>query len=158
MRQSHRLHTSKLKNQSHRFATGEILVNLDADNFLGASFCEQASSLEPHQFLHAWSGNWTDGTCGRLAYHRQLFEAFGGYDESLGPAGYDDLDLRDRLVAGGAQCVLVTDSGVYGGSVVNTRVQAVQFMQVTSWDACNSQNAAQSQRYIQHSQLVANQT
>ncbi len=98
-RQSHPLHTSQLKNLSHGLASGDILVNLDADNILGPQFCEKALSLHPQQFLHAWSGDWSDGTCGRLAYQRELFEAFGGYDESLGPVGFEDLDLRNRFIA-----------------------------------------------------------
>ncbi len=157
VRQSQMIHTSKLKNQSHRIAISDIRVNLDADNYLGPEYCDLAMSLEPHQFLHAWSGNWSDGTCGRLAYHRTVFENFGGYDESLGPVGYDDLDLRNRLIAGGAQCVLNTNASVYGGAIDNTREQAIQSMEVESWDACNSKNVLQSRRNIEHSRLVANQ-
>lgn len=157
-RESHAIHSSKLKNRSHQLATGDILVNLDADNFIGPQFCDVARALDPHQFLHAWSGDWHDGTCGRLACHRALFEAFGGYDERFGPVGFDDLDLRDRLVAGGAECVLSTDHRVYGGAIANTREQAVQYMSVPSWDSSNSQNAVQSRHNIKHSLLVANQT
>ncbi len=142
---------------SHGLASGDILVNLDADNILGPQFCEKALSLHPQQFLHAWSGDWSDGTCGRLAYQRELFEAFGGYDESLGPVGFEDLDLRNRFIAGGCECVLSTVAAVYGGSIPNTRNQAIEHMQVESWDASNSENAAASQRNIQTSKLIANQ-
>jgi SAM-dependent methyltransferase len=92
-------HSSKAKNLAHRFARGEYLFNLDADNFLSLADIELLRRQwreDPFGVVWQWSGNWPDGTCGRIGVRRADFIALGGYDEQLPPAGGQDLDLLAR--------------------------------------------------------------
>jgi hypothetical protein len=94
-------HASIAKNTAHLLATGKILTNLDCDNFTGKSgglyvincFKNCQSPIVFHQF----SGNWKDGSCGRISVKRKLFFAIGGYDEQFEPMGFQDLDIMVRL-------------------------------------------------------------
>jgi hypothetical protein len=155
-RERHDLHVGRLKNRAHELAKGSVLVNLDADNVIGIDYCQTLiQNLDENTVFHGWSGDWSDGTCGRLAYTRNLFNRFGGYDESLGPIGNDDLDFRDRAIAAGARVVVKTSANVVGHAIPNTRHQAEKYFSV-SWGQGNSANAAKSQENIAARRLVAN--
>lgn len=98
-------HASIAKNMAHRFSTGDILCNLDADNFTGKDFAFYLNYL-----LNTYGENcfyqftkppyW--GTVGRIAMSRSLFLELGGYDETFLPIGHEDLDLIERAEAYGA--------------------------------------------------------
>lgn len=88
----------KAKNLAHRLALGQYLFNVDADNFV---------TPEDHTYLlqalrtglpsQQWSGDWDDGSFGRIGLPREMFFHIGGYDESLLPMGGQDIDLLRRL-------------------------------------------------------------
>jgi predicted glycosyltransferase involved in capsule biosynthesis len=89
---------SRAKNLAHRIANGEYLFNLDADNYLtkeDIALINQSASwgLPCHQF----SGDMQDGSYGRIGLPKHLFEKIGGYDETLLPMGYQDVDLLERF-------------------------------------------------------------
>jgi len=97
-------HASKAKNLAHRLATGDIVCNLDGDNFTGKDFAFYINYLFGKfgdeiilQFKKApyW------GTEGRIVLSRKNFEKLGGYDESFYPTGHQDHDLMDRAKAYG---------------------------------------------------------
>ncbi|MEY4815540.1 MAG: hypothetical protein RLZZ162_2613 [Verrucomicrobiota bacterium] len=87
----------RAKNVAHAAAAGDVLYSLDCDNFIADSV-----AVVEHYFsqgcrlLHHWSGVHGDGTSGRIAVSRPIFEHLGGYDESFYPMGYQDLDLLER--------------------------------------------------------------
>ena len=87
------------KNLAHSFSGGDIVFNLDADNYIGNSF-GQLSTLKRDEFLWV-SLSRDNGTCGRIGTHRQSFFDLGGYDLELEGAGYEDLDFVQRLVKTG---------------------------------------------------------
>jgi glycosyltransferase involved in cell wall biosynthesis len=97
-------HCSIAKNLAHKLASGQILTNLDADNFTGPRGGDYVyQSMANYHFkavFHQWSGVWHDGTCGRISCRAEDFWKVGGYDESFEPAGYQDLDLLARLELG----------------------------------------------------------
>ena len=93
------------KNVAHRLATGDVLCNLDADNFAGDGF----AAFLAHEFRHnpdiivmpayhcsSKLDTVDKGFYGRLAITKENFERLGGYDESLQGWGGDDCDLRRR--------------------------------------------------------------
>ena len=96
-------HMARSKNVSHRHATGEILVNLDADNVATSEFTEHVQN----QFdagvdvLHFFDRGNFGGGCGRLAIRAAVYIAMGGYDEQMHDWGYDDVDLWKRCGAMG---------------------------------------------------------
>ncbi len=95
------------KNLAHRLATGDILVNLDADTWM------------PSRLSHLIKGVVKDGTfmrCkmpstgGLIAMARRDFFRLGGYDERLGDGyGFDDDSLSHRAEAAGVKPVSVPD-------------------------------------------------
>ena len=94
-------HASIAKNTSHKIARGNILVNLDCDNFTGKRGAEHIlrvfQKYGNHILFHQWSGISKDGTYGRISYHRNTFFRLGGYDESFLPMGYQDHDIIRRF-------------------------------------------------------------
>lgn len=94
-----KFHASKAKNLSHALAKGDIVCNVDGDNFIGKDFAyylnyafNQYGVNNIYQFHKPpyW------GTVGRLAFFKEKFLALGGYDESLLPIGHEDADLINR--------------------------------------------------------------
>ena len=102
------------KNTVHRLATGDVLVNLDADNYTGEDYCEalrNTARVRGHDFDHVNEGEpffivpknrlRTDelfaGAGGRIVVTRAAFDLVRGYDESLEGYGYDDTEFAARL-------------------------------------------------------------
>lgn len=94
-------HASLAKNLAHRVAKGDILCNLDGDNFTGKDYAFYLNYLfNQHQnsfFQFTKKPFW--GTEGRIAFMKTDFFKLGGYDESLLPIGHEDHDLMNRAKA-----------------------------------------------------------
>ncbi len=97
-------HVCKAKNLAHRAANGNIVCNVDGDNFTGKDFAYFINFLfNKHgddSILHfrkkpLW------GTEGRIALLKTKFLELGGYDESFLPTGHEDHDLLNRAKAMG---------------------------------------------------------
>jgi hypothetical protein len=88
------------KNLAHRLSAGGYLFNLDADNFISSNdirmIRELATTDNP---CHQFSGDFGDGSFGRIGLSRALFFELGGYDETMLPMGGQDIDLLRRLKA-----------------------------------------------------------
>lgn len=89
-------HVCHAKNIAHRIATGDVLCNLDGDNFTGRGFArfieaEMAKNRNMIGWVHS-----TPSTCGRIFLTAELFAKLGGYDETFKPMAYQDLDLVER--------------------------------------------------------------
>ena len=120
-------HASRAKNSSHMAAgrldnPNSVFVNVDNDNILTEAFIidviQRASAMQPPatfprplrlptygQQKFPWNtclrykNEKAGGTTGRIVIHRDLFELVRGYDEDLGPMGYQDVDLAVRVKA-----------------------------------------------------------
>lgn len=95
-------HMAHAKNCAHRLATGDILCNLDADNFTGGRFVDHIYEQFEAGFELLFSTTGT-GSHGRVVISRDRFFALGGYDEHLCGYGWDDNDLTARARAAGAK-------------------------------------------------------
>jgi glycosyltransferase involved in cell wall biosynthesis len=91
-------HCSKAKNLAHFAATGDFLVNLDADNFIADTLpaWRRAWRARPEALVHGFSGVHFDGSFGRIGLARRNFVALGGYDEDMLPFTMQDVDLIAR--------------------------------------------------------------
>jgi hypothetical protein len=92
-----KFHHSHAKNLAHRVASGEILCNVDADNFIGKGFGQyllESFAAQPGCFIRSLPRK----ECfGRLAFLKADFFRLGGYDERMNSGwGYEDWDLMDR--------------------------------------------------------------
>lgn len=97
-------HASKAKNLAHKLAKGEIVCNLDGDNYTGDNFAYYINYLYHKNGLNTvlhfrkppyW------GTEGRIVYTKEKFMELGGHDERLMPTGHEDHDLLNRAKAHG---------------------------------------------------------
>ena len=82
------------KNLSHSLASGEIVFNLDIDNFIGDSFV-QISKLKITEIITS-NTTLNHGLGGRVGMYKSVFDKLGGYDLELDVVGYDDVDLIKR--------------------------------------------------------------
>ena len=92
-------HPSHAKNLSHQLATGEIICNIDADNFVVKGFAEHVNELfQEDVIMRAESSDLDNnfGTSGRIALKKEHFYAVNGYDEEMTTWIGEDGDLIRR--------------------------------------------------------------
>ena len=120
-------HCSKAKNLAHRAATGDFVVNLDADNHLGTTIAawRSAWSERPDTVLHGFSGDFGDGTYGRIGLPRAGFLAIGGYDEAMLPISQQDRDIIMRAEAHGLSYRQIRQPGV--AALPNSTAQKMRY-------------------------------
>lgn len=98
-----RFNMAHAKNMAHRCGIlegGEILVNLDADNFCGRGFDQyvRENCLEDTYLSAKWDWkSFPRGCSGRIVVTAQAFLKAGGYDEKYADWGPDDKDFEARL-------------------------------------------------------------
>ena len=85
---------SHAKNIAHKQAKGNIVCNLDADNFISVEFIETVLRLferDRNIILHG-----TGGAHGKVCLMKNNFLKLGGYNEDLVDWGVEDIDLLQR--------------------------------------------------------------
>lgn len=139
-------HMAKSKNLSHRIATGDILFNLDGDNYLSIDMIQKTVDLfqrYPCAIMHAAyaDGSTKFGTCGRIALHRQNFYHLGGYDESLLPMGAQDTNLIERGIYCGLPYFLIPcDSDMPVANSINDKAIVSKASHANNYDDMNHQS------------------
>ncbi|OQD42714.1 hypothetical protein BUL40_09335 [Croceivirga radicis] len=91
---------SHSKNVAHKNASGDIVCNVDADNFIGRGFAEyiNTSFLENANVYMAGDILTSDkGGFGRICMTKSDFVKLQGYDENMKGYGFEDHDMRNRL-------------------------------------------------------------
>ena len=90
---------SHSRNMAFRLASGDILCNLDADNFAGKGFAQYVYEVfDKHSniYLEARKENLQD-IIGKVCFKKSDFEFIQGYDEKIINYGFEDKDLKNRL-------------------------------------------------------------
>lgn len=105
---------SHAKNIAHKAADGDILVSLDADNFLLKSFTSFIISNFVSSHPTTDNGRFLapaeDDFYGRLVYTKHDFEMLGGYDERLRyGASFEDTDLFIRSKSYGLEHIIIPE-------------------------------------------------
>lgn len=92
---------SHARNLAFRLSTGDIICNVDADNFIGKGFVAYVSAMLSGQ--KAFLSGPRDGRSlgGRICVKREDFESTGGFDERFKSYGPEDLDFTKRLALSG---------------------------------------------------------
>ena len=88
------------KNITGKFATGDVLCWVDADNYISNEFINFVFEKFSNQKNIALNVNWspkTEGMCGRVVCKKEDFVKINGYDESMKGWGYEDIDFTERL-------------------------------------------------------------
>jgi glycosyltransferase involved in cell wall biosynthesis len=92
-------HMAHAKNVAHRLANGDVLLNLDADNWFEGGFAEEVGELfASGERTIGIFGAFRSGCMGRIALRREEFFSLGGYDEDLRGWGFEDADLVRRAL------------------------------------------------------------
>ena len=90
---------SHSRNMAFRLATGEVLCNIDADNFAGKGFAAYLNNIfqENKQVFLAPEENSPSDTFGKICVRKEDFFSIRGYDEQIASYGFEDNDLKSRL-------------------------------------------------------------
>ena len=153
-------HASIAKNTAHYHSNGDILVNLDCDNFTGKRggkfIIEQFDELGDKVILHQFSGDYNDGSFGRIGVKKKYFSFIGGYDESLLPMSFQDIDLIERLTLLGLKYKLVTNLA-YNAAIKNTKEESViNTGSKLKYIDMNCLNYLLSSGKLRHGEVIAN--
>lgn len=94
-------HFCKAKNAFRQHMLGRIYSSLDGDNFVTQSETLRLLAMDAefsgHFLLHHFSGQWGDGTSGRVSLPAAVYRSVG-YDDSLLPRQFDEMDLILRAL------------------------------------------------------------
>jgi hypothetical protein len=144
----------KSKNIAHRLASGNVLVNLDADNFLlgmrdkiDNTFNQNEDSL-----LHMYSEP-RGGSFGRIALTKNNFYKLGGYNEELLAHSHQDTDLIDRAKSIHLKYIL---NPLDSYPVANNLYAKNRYLK-EDWFEMKEKNTRISQNNIINGKFIANQ-
>ncbi len=98
-------HMSHAKNMAHRMASGDVICNLDADNFTGKGFAKLINKIfsedmnivvNPSHRISKYFSPDERGFFGRIIISKDNFFKLGGYDENFYGWGGEDQDFMQR--------------------------------------------------------------
>lgn len=105
-------HMSHSKNVVARCATGDIICNIDADNFTGEGFADYTNKMfyeNDNIFLTTDTYHSIRDCYGRICIKKKDFYKSCGYDENMESYGFEDNDLKNRLQLLSLTKVYITD-------------------------------------------------
>lgn len=106
-------HRSHSRNLAFKLAAGELICNIDADNFAGkrfAAYINDAFQQKSRICLNTIGLREDESimdVLGRVCFTKEAFLNIGGYDEAIDSYGFEDYDLINRLELSGIQRVLI---------------------------------------------------
>lgn len=89
-------HMTHAKNVAHRLGSGDVLFNLDADNFICTDLVTSLLTMFRDDAKFYVRGYYRGGGAGRIGMRREDFYSIGGYNEELIGWGIDDRELCNR--------------------------------------------------------------
>ncbi|MGB4774939.1 MAG: glycosyltransferase family A protein [Daejeonella sp.] len=97
---------SHSRNLAFKLSSGDIICNIDADNFTGKGFAEYVNAIfneNNNIFLstHDDKLSLKKDVLGRICVKKKDFFTVGGYDEAMQHYGFDDYDFANRLIMSG---------------------------------------------------------
>ena len=142
-------HMTHAKNIAHRLACGDIVCNVDADNFTGKGFAEFLETSFRKNHRRVVHGDWRlcKGSNGRLALLREYFLFIGGYNEKIKGWGYDDTDLIDRLRFFGLEDLVISNMDF---------LKTIQHDRDEAWTITQKRNMELSQSSLEKRKFRAN--
>ena len=103
------------RNMAFRLARGEILCNIDADNFTGRGFAAYLKrQFRENDDIFLCAGDATSqaansNVLGRISLLKKDFILTEGFDEFMKNYGFEDQDLINRLEAAGRRKQIISD-------------------------------------------------
>ena len=144
------------RNVAFKLASGEIVCNVDADNWTGPGFASVLNRLANERQSRAVFTKGRQLIRGRLAFYKQEWEKeLGGYDETLQHYGHDDMDLMYRALLQGFR--LMWFGKDYVERIRTGSLERVQNMAVKNWRHTEKINRAVSDSNIERGLLKSNE-
>lgn len=94
---------SHSRNLAFKLATGDIICNVDADNFIGFGFASYINTIFSDRQNIFLSAIGRFDVIGRIAVRNADFYRVNGFDERMIYYGFEDLDFMQRLVMAGVK-------------------------------------------------------
>lgn len=103
---------SHSRNLAFKLSTGDIVCNLDADNYTGENFANYVNQQlqNPTDYLVADYKKefyYIRDVVGRVALHKKAFEEVKGYCEEMQGYGFEDNDFYQRLKSIGKNEIII---------------------------------------------------
>jgi hypothetical protein len=123
-------------------STGDIFINVDADNFTGQGFAAFINLLAEIQPQKAVFSRGKRRIHGRIGMYMNEFRQLGGYDEELVGYGFDDQSLLLRAIAYG--CKLMWWKRIspeeFAKRIVTSRQDVSRYLKDENWRATEWSN------------------
>lgn len=149
---------SHSRNVAFQVATGDIVTNVDADNFTGPGFADTINllaELRPEKAAFAAQRTLMHG---RIGFYKREWLALGGYDEDLIGYGWDDLNLLYRALTAGYKLM---EWGHWGNRftdrVLTSDADRIRQMECQYHRFTQLVNERITRRKLERRELVANQ-
>jgi hypothetical protein len=145
------------RNVAFKIASGEIVNNVDADNFIGKGFVEtlnQLAHMRPEKAVFAKGKRMLHG---RLGMYKKEFIELGGYDEDLDGYGADDASLLYRAMALDYKLMWWSDLGRFSDRIKTSRRDKVANMENKNWKQTEEANKAINFKKLEDGVRVVNQ-
>ena len=146
-------HSSHAKNVAHRLGSGDILINLDADNFLSTEYCD-ALKQHQEQDLILRGGPRSQGL---VSLPKTLFYELGGYDETLVSWGNDDTDLVRRAQAFKNIALIYLSKKNQTSAIKHSNTERMTNFQDKDLGKCCDENGRKTDENIKNKIFTANQ-
>jgi glycosyltransferase involved in cell wall biosynthesis len=94
---------SHSRNLAFKLATGDVICNIDADNYTGKNFAQYVSDeFCSHEkifltTINTLNRNYSKDILGKICVERSDFFTVRGYDERMVNYGFEDFDFANRL-------------------------------------------------------------
>lgn len=125
-------HRSHSRNMAFKLATGDIVCNVDADNFTGKGFAHYINrefTRNKNIFIIPDIRSryyYIRDVFGRICCLKQDFDAAGGFDEQLEGYGHEDVDFIYRLIKLNREEVVIRDHE-FLKAISHTDIERVQY-------------------------------
>lgn len=148
-------HASICKNTAHKYGKGQLLYNLDCDNYLNPNEVSFLLKQNLNNLLYyGWSGKSYDGTAGRVCLSAKYFYYLGGYNEYFYPSGYQDMDLLRRCETY-LNRRAIRNKQIKNTAIKNTKLENIKNVKynLLPWNKMNELNQKISFFKIKHNDL-----
>jgi len=126
------------RNVAFRLALGNIVNNVDADNFVNKDFADMLNSMAEVCPQKAVFCKGKRGMHGRIGFYKNEFLSLGGYDEDLVGYGFDDHSLVYRAM--GSDFKMMWWGGKYYDRIKTPRKEVVTNMRDKNWKKTENKN------------------
>ena len=148
---------SHSRNVAFMNATGDIVTNVDADNYTGKGFASYLNRLANIRSRNVIFAKGKRRISGRLGMFKDEFEGIGGYDENLVGYGGDDHSLILRAMYSGFVLMWWAGSPVdFMHKIITPRDQVGANMENPDWQETERINREIILENLRQSDFVAN--